>query len=229
MSEQPEVDQRVLARKIRSAFFEVAVSADNGVDWDRLRGLLERAGLPLSAEERCRLLLQAANTGALSVAQWQRLIGVRNVAAPADDEIQARDELVEHIRTALALLAEADTRGDEKTFEMLRRALAARIKHTVLLTPTWSASSWDLPHVLARDMPSAVDYALWTLLSGDHGLRVRRCKLSSCRTFFFVRKGPSGAPSRTYCKDDPEHVEAGERERARNRMRDLRARRSGRS
>jgi hypothetical protein len=215
------------SRNLRDALLWGASNADI-VDWGKLSERIARSPPPLSESEYCERLLQIANGAQLSDDQWNQIVGLSTVnvrnnsgrtlplrAAPADRIAWLRENLTAFIH------------GNKATRKAMSASAASDLNNNrVLIIPSYSAAHGRRQdRVISTGNNSALVYGLWLLFDAgrEHAEKLRQCRYSECRAFFFKRAEKLGAPVRLYCSD--EHAELGMREAARQRMQRHRKRR----
>jgi hypothetical protein len=195
-----------------------AANTSDVIHWNELRNRLHASPPGLTERERADLLIAFANGNKLPARQWNQLVGLRVIKGK--DEYPAA--LPDAMRSMLVSSLDVITAGSDAQRKELLYALNDVVDGGVLLAP--SRSNDKKTRVITRAMSGGVAYALWVLLEGkdELGKELCRCNYSQCRHFFFKRreKNRRGAPSYMYCT--PRCGKDGDREKARERMRERR-------
>jgi hypothetical protein len=195
------------------SFLANAANTDDVIRWDALQERIEKAPPGLSDQERCELLIAAANGHGLSREQWNQLVGLV-VVSGGPPLIHLPEPTRQGV---LGVLAEIE-KG--RNLVELRRLAAESASRSVVLVPSWHQGT-RRDRIVATGMPGALAFTLWLLLDPQRpfGSDLCRCQYSACRQFFFRRpaKGGIGAPRRRYCSDG--HAKAADTEQAAERMR----------
>lgn len=185
---------------------------------------------PLSEREYCERLVAFANEGRLPTDTWFEFLGG---AHSTDDRAVTR-------RAPSGQITEGTTKlvRDQLAQLVLHRETAGKV-----LGPWWAERAGleglvSLPvcvfdeqgqltlehRIIARNVLAALAYAMCLLLDNrrPHASTLWRCRLESCRRFFFEqRREGAGRPRREYCSE--EHLEEAHRQQVLERVRRHRA------
>jgi hypothetical protein len=175
----------------------------------------------LSDREYCELVVAFANDGALPMESWLALLGgarrapTSRITSGLTQLVRDQlSQLVQHREAASAAL------GPYWAEEVVQRGLV-----TLPVCTIGEDGAITLRHrILTLDALGAVAYAMCLLLDPrrTHGSALWRCRLESCKRFFFEQASDgAGRPRREYC--GPDHLEQAHRENVRERVQATRA------
>lgn len=195
-----------------------AASTTDCIRWDRLATMIEKAEPAMSDDERVKLLVRAANGRALPARQLNQLVGINLVtlAGSGNPVVRLSQTDADGLARSLGVLVEGTARERSTALTQLHTMTHARL----VLVPEGSRS-----RVIAADLAAAFAYAL--ILASDTrkfspgAQKLRRCRYSACRKFFFAPIQP-GQPQK-HCT--LEHGRLADSEAAAERMRRIRSRR----
>jgi hypothetical protein len=169
----------------------------------------------LSERNYCEMLLVLANTGALSVDEWQTMLS--GAPASSDPGAQRRwmegvltDGAVEIVRDQLGQLVKYGPKRAQSKLGPWWADSATRAGMVLLPSFLGADGNAEVSYrLLARDGWAAITFAMTLFFDAKRtfGRDLCRCKLEDCGKFFFVKPlKKRGRPRRDYCT--PAHAKA---------------------
>jgi hypothetical protein len=196
-------------------WLRLAGNSDDVIDWAKVRARSLAVGA-LEKRDRCKLLLNVANGGAVSASEYNQLVGMPIARAPDNAKVPLNAARLQLLSSQLTHFLTASKQERLTMFETLRSVADA---HT-FLGPFDSTKAQRERPLIAENLSAGLVYSLQIIFDprDEFASKLNRCHFSECNKFFFARpaRGGVGRPSTRYCC--LEHVKKGVLEQARIRM-----------